>query len=123
MRTDLVSEEDLKNAKAKYIGNFVMQIEKPSTVARYALMTETQNLPADFYENYIKNINAVTPEDIRNAAQKYFKSDNLRIVIVGKAADVLPGLENRNIPMNYFDKYGKPTEKPVTDKAVPAKQF
>ena len=123
MRTDLVSEEDLKNAKAKYIGNFVMQIEKPSTVARYALMTETQNLPADFYENYIKNINAVTPEDIRNAAQKYFKSDNSRIVIVGKAADVLPGLESRNIPMNYFDKYGKPTEKPVIDKAVPAKQF
>lgn len=120
MRTDLVSEEDLKNAKAKYIGNFVMQIEKPSTVARYALMTETQNLPADFYENYIKNINAVTPEDIRNAAQKYFKSDNSRIVIVGKAADVLPGLESRNIPMNYFDKYGKPTEKPVANKAVPA---
>ena len=123
MRTDLVSEEDLKNAKAKYIGNFVMQIEKPSTVASYALRTETQNLPDDFYENYIKNVNAVTPEDIRNAAQKYFKSDNSRIVIVGKAADVLPGLESRNIPVNYFDKYGKPTEKPVIDKAVPAKQF
>ena len=120
MRTDLVSEEDLKNAKAKYIGNFVMQIEKPSTVASYALRTETQNLPDDFYENYIKNINAVTPEDIRNAAQKYFKSDNSRIVIVGKASEVLPGLESRNIPINYFDKYGKPTEKPVANKAVPA---
>jgi hypothetical protein len=27
------------------------------------LNTETQNPPADFYENYIKNINAVTVED------------------------------------------------------------
>src|SRR5690606_3514407 len=35
MRNDLVSAEDLKNAKAKYIGNFVMQMEKPATVARY----------------------------------------------------------------------------------------
>ncbi len=120
MRTDLVSEEDLRNAKAKYIGNFVMQIEKPSTVARYALMTETQNLSDDFYENYIKNINAVTAEDIRNAAQKYFLADKSRIVIVGKAADVLPGLESRNIPINYYDKYGKPTEKPVLNKPVPA---
>ncbi|RYD88733.1 MAG: insulinase family protein, partial [Sphingobacteriales bacterium] len=120
IRTDLVSEEDLKNAKAKYVGNFVMQIEKPATVARYALLTRTQNLPADFYENYIKNINAVTPEDVRNAAKKFFSADNARIVIVGKASDVLPGLEKSGIPIQYFDKYGKPAEKPVATKAVPA---
>ncbi|WP_294822992.1 pitrilysin family protein [uncultured Flavobacterium sp.] len=120
MRNDLVSEEDLKNAKAKYIGSFVMNMEKPGTVARYALLTETQGLPADFFENYIKNINAVTPEDIRNAAKKYFSADNSRVVIVGKAADVLPGLEKSGIPVFYFDKFGKPTEKPVMNKPVPA---
>jgi hypothetical protein len=45
---------DLEKCKSKIHRNFVMQIEKPTTVARYALNTETQNLPADFYENYIK---------------------------------------------------------------------
>lgn len=120
IRTDLVSEEDLKNAKAKYIGNFVMQMEKPTTVARYALTTETQNLPDDFYENYIKNINAVTPQDIKNAANKFFLADNARIVVVGKAADVLPGLEKSGIPVFYFDRYGKSVEKPVVNKPIPA---
>jgi len=120
IKTELVSAEDLKNAKAKYIGNFVMQIEKPATIARYALNTATQNLPEDFYENYIKNISAVTPEDIRNAANKYFLSDNTRIVVVGKAADVLPGLESLKTPIFYFDKYGNPTEKPVVNKPIPA---
>lgn len=120
MRSDLVSAEDLKNAKAKYIGNFVMQIEKPSTVATYALLTQTQSLPEDFYENYIKNINAVTAEDIKNAANKFFLADNARIIIVGKAADVLPGLEKRNIPIQYFDKFGAPAQKPVVNKPVPA---
>lgn len=120
MRKDLVSEEDLKNAKAKYIGNFVMQMEKPATVARYALTTQTQNLPEDFYENYIKNINAVTPQDIKNAANKFFLADNSRVVVVGKAGDVLPGLEKSGIPVLYFDKFGKPTEKPVVNKPVPA---
>ncbi len=120
IKTDLVSAEDLKNAKAKYIGNFVMQIEKPATIARYALNTATQNLPEDFYENYIKNISAVTPEDIRNAANKYFLSDNTRIVVVGKAADVLPGLESLKTPIFYFDKYGNPTEKPAVNKPIPA---
>lgn len=124
IRTELVSDEDLKNAKAKYIGNFVMQIEKPSTIAGYALNKETQGLPDDFYENYIKNINAVTAEDIKNAANNYFLSDKTRVVIVGKAADVLPGLETMSkaekLPILYFDKYGNPTEKPEVKKPVPA---
>ncbi|WP_396199433.1 M16 family metallopeptidase [Flavobacterium sp.] len=124
IRTDLVSEEDLKNAKAKYIGNFVMQIEKPATIARYALNIKTLGLPEDFYENYVKNINAVTPEDVRNAAKKYFLADNTRVVIVGKAADVLPGLEAMSVkekmPIFYFDKYGNKVDKPVVKKDIPA---
>lgn len=123
IRTDLVSEEDLKNAKAKYIGNFVMQIEKPATIARYALNIKTLGLPEDFYENYVKNINAVTPEDVRNAAKKYFLADNTRVVIVGKAADVLPGLEamsaKEKMPIFYFDKYGNKVDKPVVKKDIP----
>lgn len=124
IRTELVSEEDLKNAKAKYVGNFVMQIEKPSTIAIYALNKETQGLPEDFYENYIKNINAVTAEDIKNAANKFFLTDQTRVIIVGKAADVLPGLEvmskREKLPIFYFDKYGNPTQKPEMKKPVPA---
>jgi zinc protease len=120
IRTELVSADDLKNAKAKYIGNFVMQIEKPTTVARYALNTETQNLPADFYENYIKNINAVTVEDIKNAANRFFLTDNIRIVVVGKGSEVAPALEKLKIPMFYFDKYGTSIEKPVFKKEMPA---
>ena len=124
MRSELVSEEDLKNAKAKYVGNFVMQIEKPSTIAGYALNKETQGLPEDFYENYIKNINAVTAEDIKNAANKFFLANQTRVIIVGKAADVLPGLEvmskREKLPIFYFDKYGNPTQKPEVKKPVPA---
>lgn len=117
IRTEKVSEETLKNVKAGYIGKFVMDIEKPTTVARYALQTKTQALPADFYENYIKNINAVTADDVLRVAKKYFLADNLRIVVVSKGADVLPGLEKLNIPIFYFDKYGNKVEKPVAKTA------
>ena len=120
IRTEKVDEAVLKNVKAGYIGRFVMQVEKPSTVARYALNIITEGLPADFYENYIKNINAVTPEDIMRVANKYMLADNLRIIVVGKATDVLPGLEKLKMPIFYFDKYGTPTEKPAMKKAAPA---
>ena len=120
IRTERVTDEMLKNVKAGYVGNFVMQIQKPGTVARYALLTKTQGLPADFYENYIKNINAVTAEDIQRVANKYFLADNTRVMITGKGSEVLPALEKLGIPMFYFDKFGNSIEKPVAKKAIPA---
>jgi len=120
IRKEKVTEEMLNNVKAGYIGRFVMQIEKPQTIASYALRTQTQGLPADFYENYIKNISAVTADDVQRVANKYFLADNSRILIVGKGADVLPSLEKLKIPIFYFDKYGNPVEKPVAKKEIPA---
>lgn len=120
IRTEKVTEEMLASVKAGYIGRFVMQIEKPQTVAGYALRIQTQSLPADFYENYIKNISAVTADDILRVANKYFLADNSRVVIVGKAADVAPSLQKLKFPVSYFDKYGNPTAKPEFKKSVPA---
>jgi len=117
IRTSLPTQNELDLAKAKYTGNFVMNAEKPQTIAGFALTERTQSLPADFYENYIKNLNAVTLEEVRAAAKKYFSNDAARIVIAGKASDVLPNLEKLNIPIKYYDAYGnlvaKPEEKNV----------
>ncbi|WP_293891239.1 pitrilysin family protein [Flavobacterium sp.] len=120
IRTEKVSDEMLNSVKAGYIGRFVMQVEKPATVARYALNIETEGLPTDFYENYIRNINAVTPDDIMRVANKYFLADNMRIVVTGKGSEVISSLEKLKIPMFYFDKFGNPTEKPAMKKPVPA---
>lgn len=120
IRTEKVSEEMLANVKAGYVGNFVMAMEKPGTIARYALLTQTQNLPDDFFENYVKNINAVTADDILRVSQKYFLDQNMRVLVTGKASEVLAGLESLKIPIFYFDKFGNPTEKPATSKPVPA---
>ena len=120
IRTEKVSDDVLKNVKAGYIGRFVMQVEKPQAVARYALNIETEKLPADFYEKYIQTINNVTPDDIYRVSNKYFPLENMRIVVVGKGSEVIPGLEKLKIPIFYYDKYGNSIEKPVTKKEAPA---
>ncbi len=120
IRTEKVDPEMLKNTKAGYIGNFVMSIEKPQTVARLALNALLHNLPENFYENYIANINAVTVEDIQRVANKYFSYDNSRIVIVGKGSEVIAPLEKLNIPIFYFDKFGNPTDKPQAKAVDPS---
>ena len=119
IRTERVDPEVLRNVKAGYIGRFVMQVEKPQAVARYALNIETEKLPADFYEKYIQTINNVTADDIYRVANKYFLLDNMRIVIAGKGSDVIAGLEKLQIPIYYFDKYGNPVEKPAVKKEAP----
>lgn len=120
IRTEKVTEEVLATVKAGYIGRFVMQVEKPQAVARYALNIETEKLPTDFYEKYIQTINAVTTDDILRVANKYFLIDNMRIVIAGKGSEIALGLEKLKIPMFYFDKYGNPLEKPLLNKEIPA---
>ena len=118
-RTTKVTDEELKNAKAAYVGNFVMALENPATVANYALNIETRNLPANFYETYLQKINAVTVDDIQRMAQQYFNPDNSRIIIVGKALDVLPNLEKLPYTIHYFDKKAKKTSKPELSRPIP----
>ncbi|MEN9919333.1 MAG: hypothetical protein RL662_1769, partial [Bacteroidota bacterium] len=81
IRTKLPTSAELSLAKAKYIGAFVMQAQNPQTIARFALRQRTQRLTPDFYQNYIKSFTAVTLEQVRAAAQKYFSNDPTRIII------------------------------------------
>ncbi len=119
IKTEMVDANELKNAKAMYVGSFVMNVEQPETVARYALNMKTEGLPADFYTTYLEKINAVTAEDVKRVANTYFKSQNARIIVIGKGSDVVGNLEKTGIPIMYFDKYAVPTEKPEFSKPIP----
>ena len=117
IRTDLVSDSELEKAKAKYVGSFVRSLENPATIARFALEIATENLDGDFYKNYLDNINAVTAEDVRTVAQKYFNVDQARVIVTGKGVDVLDNLEKvsfngKTLPVQYYDKYGVTIDRP-----------
>lgn len=117
IRTELVTESELKKAKAKYVGSFVRSLENPATIAQFALEVATENLDADFYTNYLDNINAVSAADVKRVAQKYFNVNQARVVVTGKGVDVLDNLENvvfngAKLSVSYYDKYGVPTERP-----------
>jgi predicted Zn-dependent peptidase len=123
IRSMPVTAEELKNTKAKYVGRFVMALENPETIARYALNIETEGLDKDFYKTYLERINSISIEDVQNAAQKYFSSDNARIVVAGKGSEVLENLEKvtfkgKSIPIKYYDKYAATEEKPNYEAAA-----
>ncbi len=120
-----ISTEELNNAKAEYTGSFVMALERPETIARYALNIETENLPADFYATYLERLNAVSLEEVQKAAEKFFAPGKIRIIISGKGSEVLPALEKINykgkpIPIRYFDKQAREAKKPQVNTPLPA---
>ena len=124
IRTIPVSQEELDQAKAKYVGDFVLALERPSTIAQYALSILTEGLPSDFYTTYLQKINAVSIEDIQRVTQKYFHLNNARIFVTGKGSEVLENLEKvaplgATLPIKFYDKYGEEMERPNYDSALP----
>ena len=124
IRTVPVSQAELDQAKAKYVGDFVLALERPSTIAQYALSILTEGLPSDFYTTYLQKINAVSIEDIQRVTQKYFHLNNARIFVTGKGSEVLENLEKAaplgtTLPIKFYDKYGEEIERPDYDSALP----
>lgn len=118
-QSEPVEASALANAKAKYVGDFVLALERPSTIAQYAISTKINELPEDFYATYLEKINAVSIEDVQRVANKYFTADNARFIVVGKGSEVSANLEKLGIPINYFDKYANPVDKPEFSKLIP----
>lgn len=114
IRTNKVSNEELKNAKAVYNGNFALGLEDPARIAGFASNIILNDLSKDFYKTYLQKINAVTAEDVQRVAQKYFNYNNTRIIVVGKAATVKPGLSKLGYVVNMYDRYAMPVKEIVT---------
>ena len=117
MRNTLVTDEEINSAKAKYTGNFVMSLEDPSTIAGIALNIITEDLPEDYYNSFLENINNVSKEDIQKASQNYFTPNKTRIFITGKGSEILEKVDNieyngKEFSIRYFDKFGNEIQRP-----------
>ena len=116
-----VGKKELSQVKAKYVGDFVLASERPSTIAGYALNIKTQNLNKDFYKTYLNNIEKVSVEDIQRVSKKYFDLSKGQIVVTSKGSELIDKLKNikfegNNLPIKFFDKYGNSVPEPENEK-------
>ncbi|MCC9167336.1 insulinase family protein [Pontibacter harenae] len=121
IRNEKVTEEELNNAKAYITGSYGRGLENPGTVANYALNTAIYGLPADYYANYLKKVEAVTPADIQRVAQKYIRPDQMYIVAVGNASEIAEKLKRFDKDDNQITYYSPEGEKvDMAAKSAPA---
>lgn len=112
IRTEPIDAAEVNRMKNYLSGSFARSLESPATIANFALNIAKYNLPADYYQNYLKNLAAVTPQDVQAMAAKYVEPSNMHIVVVGNAKEVTPGLEKYGA-IKYFNVYGQETAAPT----------
>ncbi len=108
LRTGGVKEEELTSTKKYIMGSFARSLESPQTVANFVLNIERYNLPKDYYKNYLKNVDKVTLDEMKNIARKYVKPNNAYIVVVGNADEVAKKLKKFSLSgkVDFYDVYG-----------------
>ena len=83
LKTEYVGDKELKDAKEKLIGNYVIGLETNLDKASNTGWYETSTRGYEFKEKYVDLINSVTDADIIEVANKYF-NDNYIMSIVTK---------------------------------------
>jgi len=91
MRTELVTDSELAEAKEAYVNSFVFSFASSSAIVGRLMTLEYDGLPKDFLQQLRARVIALTKEEILAAAKKHFNPERLTIVAVG-AGEALPKL-------------------------------
>ena len=118
LQQKLVSDQDLMLFKNMMAGSFARSMEDPATVARFALNIERYNLPKDYYATYLEKLAAVTPQDVREMANKYLKPGNAFLIAVGDVSKIKNSLRRLDTDGKIltYDYYGQE----VKQKSIPS---
>ena len=78
-----VTDDELNLTKSSMAGGFSRSLENPQTIARFALNIIKNNLNKDYYQSYLKRLEAISKDDVLTMAQKFFTAKNCNIVVIG----------------------------------------
>jgi predicted Zn-dependent peptidase len=83
------SEEELKGVQNYMNGSFVRQNASKSGIIGQLSFVRLHGLDESYLRDYVKNVLAVTPDLVKQMAEKYIRSRDLAIVVVGDKAKIL----------------------------------
>jgi predicted Zn-dependent peptidase len=96
MKTELVSQDELQRIKLLNRREFIESMRSNERLAGTLATLEIQ-VGWRYLADYLEKIEAITPEDIRQAARKYIRSDNQTSVFV------IPGGRPDQPPADYTE--------------------
>jgi predicted Zn-dependent peptidase len=78
-----INLNELELAKRHFIGSLQGEIASPFSILGKIKNIELNQLPDDYYQNLISEINSITGDELSGMAKKYFAEDSLYTLSVG----------------------------------------
>jgi zinc protease len=106
IRDEKVGDAELADAKNFLTGVFPLRAETQEGLTNLIVNQHLYGLPDDYLQTYRDNVDAVTADDIQRVARNLVRPDEMAIVIVGDAKEVLPQAEKYASSVEIFDTEG-----------------
>ncbi|MCW5958594.1 MAG: insulinase family protein [Pyrinomonadaceae bacterium] len=108
IRTEIVPEHELADAKNFLTGVFPLRAETQEGLTNLITSQKMYGLPDDYLQTYREKISAVNAEEVLQAAKKYITPDKMALVIVGDASEILTQVRDFSDVIDIFDTNNNP---------------
>jgi len=102
-----VSEKELEFAKSSITKKFPLNFETYRQIASGVAGKILYNLPDNYFDTYIHNINSVSKDEVDKAAREFIMNDKLSIVLVGDKNLLMEKLGELPIEIVEVDLFGE----------------
>ena len=102
-----VSEKELGFAKSSITKKFPLNFETYRQIASGVAGKILYNLPDNYFDTYIHNINSVSKDDVDKAAREFIMKDKFSIVLVGDKNLLMQKLGELPIEIVEVDLFGE----------------
>lgn len=92
IRFEAVPEAELGMQREYLAGNYLLSLESAATAAERVQAIDLYGLPADYFKNYVRRVNEVSADRVKDLANKYIDLTGATIVVVGEAKEIKESL-------------------------------
>jgi len=112
IQTEKCEAEIVDNSKASFISDLVNPFNSKKNIVNTFADDQYTGRSDNYWQDYRKNIEAVTPDDILTVAKKYLHPDKLVFLVVGDPEAVQKGSDKHE---ERFSDFGEITILPLRD--------
>lgn len=91
VRTEAVSEAELRQAKSSFIDSFPRRFETPFQVVRTFASDVVMGRPHGYWRDYRDRVRAVDADLVRQVAVRHLDPERMLMLVVGSWAEIEPG--------------------------------
>ena len=108
IRNERVPDDEMSDAKNFLTGVFPLRAETQEGMTNLVVNQFLYDLPENYLQSYRANIEAITADDVQRVAEKYVRPQEMAIVIVGDAKEIIPQASGYAEAVEIFDTEGNP---------------